>query len=272
MFKVACIQINSSNNMYDNIARSIELIREAKDGGADFILTPENTAFMSYDRKDFFKNISKMEEHKAFLAYKHAAKELNVWLLIGSLAVASPDEKGRAYNRSILFDNEGNVVSQYDKIHLFDVELPTGERFKESSNYCAGDEAIISDTPWGKLGMTICYDLRFPHLFRHIAQQGVKFISIPAAFVQYTGEAHWEVLLRARAIENGCYVFAPAQTGSHNENRETYGHSMIIDPWGKVLANAGADEGIIMSDIDVDMVDNTRVALPSLSHDRDYKI
>jgi len=272
MFKAACIQINSSNNMDDNINRSIELIKEAKNSGADFVFTPENTCFMSYDRKDFFNNIDEMEVHKAFVAYKQLAKELDIWLLIGSIAVVSPDEKGRAFNRSILFDNSGNVVSKYDKIHLFDVELPTGERFAESNNYCAGNESVIAGTPWGDLGMTICYDLRFPHLFRHIAKQGVKFISIPAAFVRYTGEAHWEVLLRARAIENGSYIFAPAQTGKHSDNRETFGHSMIIDPWGKILANAGSNEGFIIAEIDTSLVDETRDIIPSLKHDKDFKL
>lgn len=269
IFKAACIQLNSNDDRNSNIAKAAILIRKAKAAGADLVITPENTDLMAppkslYRAQKFFQ-----DEHPALKHFQALAKELDLWLVIGSLAIKVPDKEKLA-NRSFLIDNKGNISCYYDKIHLFDVTLSTQEEYKESSRCMPGNQAVVGDTPWGKLGMTICYDLRFPHLFRELAKRGAKCITVPAAFTQLTGEAHWHVLLRARAIETGCYIFAPAQTGTHPGNRHTYGHSVIVDPWGVVLTDGGYNEGIVMANIDLNMVDNIRRKLPSLHHDREF--
>ncbi len=267
IFKVACIQLNSNDRLEHNIETTTRLIHQAKTAGANLIITPENTVLMTpphapCQARKFFQN-----EHPALHRFQQLAKELGVWLVIGSIAL-KVEGKDKLVNRSFLINNQGAIITYYDKIHLFDVTLSNQEEYSESARCTPGDLATTGDTPWGKLGMTICYDLRFPHLFRELAKRGAKYITVPAAFTQVTGEAHWHVLLRARAIETGCYIFAPGQTGIHPGNRRTYGHSLIIDPWGVVLADAGLREGIIIADIDVDMVENTRKRLPSLHHDR----
>lgn len=269
IFRVACIQLNCNDNMESNIAKTVRFIHQAKESGATLIVTPENTALMAVPNspalaRKFFQN-----EHPALLRFQQLAKELGVWLVIGSLAI-KVHGKEKLANRSFTIDNQGNIICYYDKIHLFDVTLSAQEEYTESSRCLAGEHAVTCDMPWGKLGMTICYDVRFPHLFRQLAKRGAKCITVPAAFTQLTGEAHWHVLLRARAIETGCYIFAPAQTGIHPGNRRTYGHSLIIDPWGVVLADGGFREGVIWADIDVNLVDNTRNKLPSLHHDREF--
>jgi predicted amidohydrolase len=199
------------------------------------------------------------------------ARELKVWILIGSVQL--PSSPGKSWNRSLLIDDTGKTVAHYDKIHLFDVTLKNGETYSESARITGGGEAVIAHTPWGKLGMTICYDVRFPHLYRTLAQAGAEFLSIPSAFTHTTGTAHWHALLRARAIENGAYVFAPAQCGEHPGNRKTYGHSLIVNPWGEIIAEAGEDKtGIITATIDTDAVRKARLMIPSLTHDRAFGI
>lgn len=270
MVNTACIQINSGSNMEANIRRACDLIGDAASKGAEFILLPENVALMSENRKQLFDNSPEESKHPALSAFREAAKNRNVWLVIGSLAVKAGNAGDRLRNRSYLIDNNGNIAGHYDKIHLYDVELENGEKYHESNNFAGGDKWSLLSTPWGKLGLTICYDVRFPHLYRTLAKNGAEFISIPSAFTEFTGKAHWNVLLRARAIENGCYVLAPAQTGKHPNNRETYGHAMIISPWGDVLSDAGEKEGFAFADIHPDIVRKIRKNLPSLQHDRDF--
>ena len=205
------------------------------------------------------------ETHAALAAFRALAKELRIWLHCGSLAVILPS--GKVANRTYVLSPDGAVAAFYDKIHMFDVDLGNGERYMESATFEAGHEAVTVDLPWGRLGLTICYDLRFPHLYRHLAQAGADFLTVPAAFTRVTGEAHWHVLLRARAIETGCFVFAPAQTGVHAGDRKTFGHALIISPWGEILADAGTDPGVIVTDIDVAEVARARAKIPALTLD-----
>jgi predicted amidohydrolase len=197
-------------------------------------------------------------------AFAGLAREVNAWLLAGSLPVKAPS--GKVFNRSVLFDDKGRVAAHYDKIHLFDVDLPSGERYRESSTFEAGDRASIADTPWGPVGLTVCYDLRFPHLYRQLAQAGARYLLVPSAFTKVTGEAHWHVLLRARAIEAGAFVFAPAQTGTHAEGRRTFGHSLIVDPWGTVLADGGEEVGVVTAHIDPALCDRAQGQVPAVNH------
>jgi predicted amidohydrolase len=211
----------------------------------------------------------------ALVAFQALAVELRALLLVGSLVVwsdapADADGRRKLANRSFLIDADGAIVADYDKIHLFDVDLGGGEVYRESSSYAPGNKVVMADTPWGKLGMTICYDMRFPHLYHRLAQDGADFISVPSAFTRPTGRAHWHVLLRSRAIETGCYVFAPAQCGDHAGGRKTYGHSMIIDPWGEVLADGGEEPGFVVADIEPAKVAEAREKMPSLHHDRAF--
>ncbi len=266
-FTAACIQLNTTNNMDINIKTASGFIREAASRGADFIALPENAAFMSAAPEELFANSWFGNEHPALLAFSKVAKQYRKWLLIGSLAIKLEGEKKLA-NRCYLINPEGLVVAHYDKIHLFDSSITGGETHKESDRFIAGDKAVTPETAWGKMGMTICYDVRFAHLFRKLAKDGAKFITVPAAFTNFTGEAHWHVLLRARAIETGSYIIAPAQTGQHPSGRKTFGHSLIIDPWGKILADGGTDTGIIMAEINIDEVSRVRQQMPSLEHDR----
>jgi len=269
--KAACIQINSSNDIAENIEKASGLIRQAVVAGAEFIALPENVAIMAESAADLHDNSFIAEEHPAHQAFCELAKELNIWLLIGSLAVHAHDAQGKLYNRSFVINNEGKEAEHYDKIHLYDVDVPGGEMHNESQNFAYGKNLKLIDTPWGKLGMTVCYDLRFPGLFRALAKRGADFIAVPSAFTEFTGQAHWETLLKARAIENGCYILAPAQTGEHKANRKTHGHSMIIDPWGDVLADGGKEEGFVVAEIDKQKVTEIRKSLPSLQHDREFE-
>jgi predicted amidohydrolase len=199
-------------------------------------------------------------------AFRELASELGIWLLIGSLAIKLSDDK--LANRSFLINAQGEVAARYDKIHMFDVDLPNGESYRESKNYQPGITAMVAETPWGALGMSVCYDLRFPNLYRELAQAGAKMLTVPAAFTRTTGQAHWHILLRARAIESGCFVFAPAQCGIHADGRETFGHSLVVAPWGEILSDGGEAPGIIMADIDLSRIKTARSAVPSLNHDR----
>jgi predicted amidohydrolase len=244
-------------------------VREAKSKGADFIATPENTTLMAPDGGAKLERSYDEEHDPALPAFRALAEELGIWLLIGSLAIKVSDRK--TANRQFLIDPKGRITARYSKIHLFDVDLPSGEKYRESNTVAGGDRAVLADTPWGKIGLTICYDVRFPQLYRRLAQSGAFLLTVPSAFTETTGKAHWHVLLRARAIENGAFVLAPAQGGTHANGRKTYGHSMIIAPWGEVLAEAGTEPGIILADIDPAAVTDARARVPNLQHDRPFE-
>ncbi len=266
--KVACIQFTASETIQDNLDMLDAMIREAAAQGAEFIATPENSDFMLFPQEEKLKLAYEEDSHPALPRFKALAKELGVWLLIGSLAIKGGD---KLYNRSYLISDAGEIVQHYDKIHLFDVDLAGGESYRESNTVRAGEHAVLAETSWGSVGMSICYDVRFAHLYRHLAQSGADILTVPAAFTVPTGQAHWEVLLRARAIETGCFVMAPAQVGTHSGNRKTYGHAMIISPWGEILAKAGDQPTIITADIDLSDVKKARSAIPALQHDRSFR-
>lgn len=266
-FKMACVQMNSGDDILANIAQASRLIRAARTAGADFIATPENTGIMAARSSESAAKAEPEATHTSLAAYRALAAETGAWLLVGSLGVTLPGET-RIANRSYLVAPDGTVAASYDKIHMFDVSLASGEQYLESRNIRPGGEARLASLPWGTLGMSVCYDVRFAYLYRALAHAGAQFLSIPAAFTRPTGEAHWHVLLRARAIETGCFVFAPAQTGEHPGGRKTYGHSLIVDPWGEILADGGEDVGFVMADIDTAKVDRARRQVPALDHDR----
>lgn len=267
--KIACAQLSSSDNIEQNIVRADALAGEAAQQNAQLIAFPENTFQMEVSGVK--RTLYTYDEHPGLKAASDIAKRHKIWLLVGSASVKI-DDSGKTVNRQLLFDDNGELVSHYDKIHLFDVDVGDGQEYKESKYFLAGDKAVVAQTPWAKIGLSICYDLRFPHLYRALAKSGAEILAVPAAFTQVTGEAHWHVLLRARAIENGCFVIAPAQCGTHAGGRKTYGHAMIIDPWGNVLAEAGTDEGIIVAELDIDQVKKNRRKMPSLTHDKDIKL
>jgi predicted amidohydrolase len=267
-FRAACLQLNSGNDLDSNLARVQSGIREAAGGGARFVLTPEYALMLDGSGRVMRERALDADGGAPLQSLQLLARELSVWLLVGSLTVRT--EEARIANRCYLVSDAGAVVATYDKIHMFDVTLPDGKVIRESSAYRPGDRAVVAPTPWGKLGLTVCYDLRFPTLFRTLAQAGAHFISVPSSFQRQTGRAHWHPLLRARAIENECFIFAPAMCGDHPGSRQTYGHSLIIDPWGEILAEAGEEAGIIYADIDVSRVAGVRGMMPSLQHDRAY--
>jgi len=269
-FRIGLIQMCSGRSSQANTDAAAKLIGAAKDRGAEYVLTPEMTNIMETGRERFFASIVPEEQDAALMTFRELARTLGIFVHVGSLAVkASPD---KAANRSFLIDRQGEVVARYDKIHMFDVDLASGESYRESRNYRAGELAVLTDLPWGRLGLTICYDLRFPALYRALAEAGASFLSIPSAFTKQTGEAHWHVLLRARAIENGCFVFAAAQGGTHENGRETFGHSLVIDPWGRVLAEGGVDPQAVLAEIDLAEVTAARARIPSLQHGRRFEI
>lgn len=268
-FRAACVQLRSSDDVAENIRTTCELIREAKSKGAQFIATPENTTLMAPDGGAKLERSFDEAHDLALPAFTALAEELAIWLLVGSLAIKVSDTK--TANRSFLIDPKGRIAARYSKIHLFDVDLPSGEKYRESNTVAGGDSAILADTPFGKIGMTICYDLRFPRLYRALAQQGAFLLTVPSAFTETTGKAHWHVLLRARAIENGAFVVAPAQGGTHANGRNTFGHSLIVAPWGEILAEAGTEPCVVVADIDPAAAMDARSRVPSLQHDRPYK-
>ena len=267
-FKVACIQVNAQNDMAANMDAAAISIRAAANQGADFITTPENVSMMPGSGREIRERAMPEETHTALATFRELAGETGAWILVGSLGIALPS--GKVASRSYLLDPSGQVAAKYDKIHMFDVDLPNGETYRESANYEAGSAAVTAQTPWGDMGLTICYDVRFPHLYRALARAGASFLTVPSAFTRVTGEAHWHLLLRARAVETGCFVIAPAQTGAHPRGRETYGHSLIVSPWGEVLADGGVAPGNVYAEIDVALVDKARANIPSLSHDRTF--
>lgn len=266
--RVACLQLTSTPDPAQTLADALALADQAREQGAALIATPENTPIMA-GRRDLAATAVAESAHPAVAAFRDYAARHQVWLLIGSVAVAGAGDK--LANRSLLIDDRGEIRARYDKIHMFDVDLADGERYRESDNYRPGERACLAETPWAPLGMTICYDLRFPALYRSLAQAGARILSIPSAFTRPTGRAHWHVLLRARAIETGCFVLAPAQCGVHYGKRATYGHSLIIDPWGAVLVDGGGGApGVITADLDLAEVDEARRMVPSLGHDRPF--
>ncbi len=269
-FRASLIQLRSGRTVEPNIEATCTFVAEAVSDGAQYVQTPENTALMELRSKALFEKIEPEEDNKALQAYTKLASDLNIWLHIGGMAIRISETQ--AANRAFLIAPDGSIKARYDKIHMFDVNLPNGEVYKESKNFRPGNKAVLADLPWGKIGLTICYDIRFPELYRTLAQAGAQILTVPAAFTKPTGEAHWHTLLRARAIENGCFVFAAAQGGDHETGRATYGHSLIISPWGEILAEAGTAPGWISADIDLQEVNNVRQKLPSLQHDRDFEL
>ncbi len=269
-FKVALIQMRSGLEPPANLKAALAGIDEAKRGGADYVLTPEMTNVLENNRERLFAKIVG-EEHDATLAtLREIARKLSIYIHAGSLAIKVSPEK--AVNRSFLIDRNGDIVARYDKIHMFDVDLAGGESYRESNTYRPGEQAVVADLPWGRLGLSVCYDLRFPALYRALAEAGASFLAIPSAFTRQTGEAHWHVLMRARAIENGCFVFAAAQGGKHEHGRETFGHSLVVDPWGKIIAEGGTEPGVIFAEIDPALVTVARGRVPSLYHGRRFEL
>ncbi len=269
-FRAALVQMCSGQDVDRNIADATALIREAAGGGAAYVQTPEVTTLMELERERLFALLEPEENNSGLSAFCALASELNVWLHIGSMGVKVSDDK--IANRSYLISPDGQVTARYDKIHMFDVDLPSGETYRESKNYRAGEKAVVARLPWGGLGMTICYDVRFPQLHRALAQAGAVMIAGPAAFTKVTGEAHWHTLLRARAIETECFVLAAAQGGRHEHGRDTYGHSLVVSPWGEVLAEGGVQPSVIFADIDLRLVQEARERVPSLRHDRPFDV
>ncbi|MFN3817075.1 carbon-nitrogen hydrolase family protein [Brevundimonas sp.] len=270
--RVALIQTRTPATQAAALAHVAPLIRQAAKDGAQLILTPEGVNLLEQRRERREQAVTDQDADVAVTGLRALARELGVWLLIGSAIVRSGREgDGRAANRSLLINDGGEIVASYDKLHVFDVTLPDGESWKESSVIRPGDGAVVAATPWGGLGMTVCYDVRFPHLYRQLAKAGAAMIAVPAAFTRPTGEAHWETLLRARAIETGCFILAPAQGGEHEDGRRTWGRSLIVGPWGEVLARAEGDEPcVLMADLDMEAVARARRAVPQLTHDRDF--
>jgi deaminated glutathione amidase len=269
-FRVGLVQMRSARAPQANIDTAAKLIGEAKSAGAHYVQTPEMTNIMEIGRQKLFPAIVAEESDNSLATFRELARKLSIHLHIGSLAIKiSPD---KAANRSFLIDPRGEIVARYDKIHMFDVDLANGESYRESNSYRPGESAVLYDLPWGRLGLTICYDLRFPSLYRALAEAGASFLAVPSAFTRQTGEAHWHVLNRARAIENGCYVMAAAQGGKHENGRETFGHSMVVDPWGRVIAEGGTEPGVIVADIDPAEVAAARARIPSLQHGRRFEV
>ncbi len=267
-FKAAVLQLNSGANFDANINAASMLARDARKVGAEIVFMPENVAMMSWGKENIHAAAMPEETHKALAAFRELAKESGLWIHCGSLAVRLAD--GGVVNRSYLLDPKGQTAAFYDKIHMFDVDLGNGESYWESETFTPGSKAVLAPTPWGDIGMSICYDLRFPHLYRQLAQAGASFLAIPAAFTRTTGRAHWHVLMRARAIETGCYIFASTQCGEHFGRRQTFGHALIVSPWGDIIADGGEQPGFIMAVINPDEVALARKRLPSLTHDRPF--
>lgn len=269
-FTVALIQVTAGRRLAPNIETACRLAREARSMGAQMALMPENVAMMEWGRANILAKSMPEDRHEGLSAFRALARETGLWLHAGSLAIRLEGEM--VANRSYFIKPDGEVAATYDKIHMFDVDLGGGESYRESATFLPGDRAVLAHTPWGGLGMTICYDLRFPHLFRALAKAGASFLCVPAAFTQVTGQAHWHVLLRARAIETGCFVFAPAQCGAHENGRQTYGHSLVVDPWGEVMADGGETPGVILAKIDPAKIAEARGKVPALTHDRVFAL
>ena len=269
-FRVGLVQLRTGKNIQENLVQAEGFIRDAARRGANYVQTPENTLVMEVDAQHLLEKISPEDQTEGVEHFSRLAQELRIWLHIGSLAIKVGER--RAVNRAFLFAPNGEAVCRYDKIHMFDVDLPSGESYRESVTFEPGTCTYVADLPWGGLGIATCYDMRFGEQYKAMARAGAKFLTAPSAFTKVTGEAHWHVLLRARAIENGCFVFAAAQGGRHANGRTTYGHSIAISPWGEILAEAGTEPGVIVADIDAGEVDRVRARIPALDHTRDFKV
>ncbi len=269
-FTVALIQNCAGPEVEANVAETAAMTREAAAKGAQLVCLPEYFSALESDGPKLVMPAFDEAAHPALPAFAELAREREIWVLLGSLPITTAS--GKINNRGYLVGPDGAIVRRYDKIHLFDVNLAGGEHYRESATIEPGCEAVIAELPWGRLGMTICYDLRFAQLYRALAQGGADFLAVPAAFTKTTGEAHWHVLNRARAIENGAYVFAPCQSGEHKGGGRTYGHSLIVDPWGRVLADGGTEPGIVTAEVDPAEVAKARAMIPSLQHDRPYEL
>ena len=272
--RVGLIQLTVSDDPAANLPGTLALVRQAVAGGAGFVLTPECTNALSSSRDHQRKVLQAEDQDLTLAALRAEAASAGIWLLVGSLGIVTGDADGRFANRSFLVAPDGTIAARYDKIHMFDVNVSETEVYRESAGYRPGNKAVLARTDFATLGMTVCYDIRFPDLYRRLAQGGAQILTVPAAFNHVTGAAHWEALLRARAIETGCYVLAPAQTGFHPETagkgRRTHGHSLVIDPWGEIVADGGTDPGVAFADLDLAAVARARARIPSLTHDREF--
>lgn len=270
VLRVGLVQMTSGSDMAVNLAAAETMIRDAHARGAGLVLTPEATSLLAYDREFLCASVRPEAEDAALALFRKLAAELGLWLVIGSLPLADGD---KIANRCFVIAPDGAIAARYDKLHLFDVELGAGRSYRESATYTAGTRGELVTTPWGLMGLSICYDVRFPHLYRRYAQEGARILTVPSAFTPWTGEAHWHVLLRARAIETGCFVLAPAQVGDHGGGRATFGHSLVVDPWGRVLGDGGGEApGLLMVDLDLGEVEAARAKIPALRHDVRFEI
>jgi predicted amidohydrolase len=272
--RVALLQLTSSDDPAENLSTLRAMLAQAREQGAQWALTPEVTNCVATDPARQAAVLRTEAEDPVLAGLRAAAGETGMWVLAGSLALKTGDRDGLYANRSFLLDDAGAIRARYDKIHMFDVQVSESETYRESARFRPGDRAVTAGTPWGRVGLSVCYDVRFPHLYRALAQAGARVLTVPAAFSPVTGAAHWEVLLRARAIETGCFVLAPAQTGDHRLSagrpRRTHGHSLVVAPWGEVLLDAGTGSGVFVLDLDLDQVDAARGRVPSLTHDRAF--
>ena len=264
-FKVALVQNRAGADMHANIAECSDLVRRAHDQGADLICLPELFSCLYSSDAALEVGPHPEEHHPALAHFSNLAAELGTWIQPGSIAVEMPT--GKLRNRAVMLDAAGSVVARYDKVHMFDVDLADGESYRESELFESGDHAVLAPTPWGLVGLTVCYDLRFAYLYRSLAQAGASYLTVPAAFMRTTGKAHWQVLLRSRAIETGCYVFAACQWGAHGD-AVTYGHSLVVAPWGEVIADGGDSGGVVIAEVDPAKVEAARRMVPALGHDR----
>lgn len=269
--RIAVFQSNSGVEPRFNAEALVRGIRDAKVQGADMFFSPEMVGCLDKDRKRASSSLRDEAQDEVLAAVRAVAAETGMWVHIGSLGLKDERSDGRWTNRSFIIDDEGGIRARYDKLHLYDVDLPSGESWRESAVYAPGEELVTADTPWTRLGLSVCYDLRFAELYRRLSDAGARILLVPAAFTVPTGRAHWETLLRARAIENACFVIAPAQTGHHEDGRETYGHSLVIDPWGEILCDMGEEAGLTVLDIDLAEVDAVRARIPVLDHRRKFK-
>lgn len=273
-FTAACVQNHAQNDISANLPIVRSLIRKAADEKADFIALPECVSLMEPDKEALEAKAPEEKNHPFLPMYEEEARSSGAWILGGSLAVkiSNKKEKKKIVNRLYLFNPDGKIVTTYDKIHMFDVDLGNGISYKESATYAAGNKAIVTPIPWGRLGLSICYDLRFAYLYRALAQAGANILTAPAAFTKITGEAHWHILQRARAIETGCFIISPGLCGNHGNGKESYGHSVIIDPWGNILADGGSEVGVITAKINMAKVTESRQKIPTLTHDKTFKM
>lgn len=269
-FRAALVQLRSGRSIEPNLDKAEALIRRAAKGGAAYVQTPENTAIMELSPELVLAAAETEGKSAPLVRLKALAAELGIWLHVGSIAIKL--DQTRVANRSYLIDPEGRIVAHYDKLHMFDVDLAGGESYRESLYFRPGAKAVLADLPFGRLGLSICYDLRFPALYRALATAGADFIAIPSAFTKQTGEAHWHVLVRARAIETGAFVLAASQGGLHENGRATYGHSLIVSPWGEILAEAGEEPGVIFADIDLAASAEARARIPAIKHGREFQV